>query len=100
VATITFKTVDNKKWETLTPPEKTVKEDKYAAVLDALEAGEIVEIPTADNKEAKGIRIAIGRKSKARGFSVQYRAEGNILYVKKNDQDVAPTKIKKEKAVV
>lgn len=88
--TIQFKTVDTTKWEKLSPPSPAKKEDKYTPVLDALEAGEILEIPTTDNKEAKGIRISIGRKASARGFKVEYRAEGNTLYVKKSQGTISP----------
>lgn len=100
MADITFKTVDNTKWEKLTPPAKTTKEDKYVKVLDALEAGEILEIPTSDNKEMKGLRITLGRKSSARGFKVEYRIEGDILYVKKSGEAITPAAPKKKKEKV
>lgn len=87
MADITFKTVDNTKWEKLAPLT-TKAPDKYVAVLDALESGEILEIETKDAKEAKGVRIAIGRKASARGFKAEYRVEGNTLYVKKNEEKV------------
>src|SRR2546426_7041688 len=96
MADITFKVVDNKKWENLVPPTTAKKEDKYTLIMDALEAGEILEIPTSDNKEAKSLRISIARKASARGFRVEYRAEDNTLYVKKSTEPVE-TKQPKEK---
>ncbi len=76
------------------------KEDKYVPILDALEAGEIIQIETSNDKEAKGYRISLGRKSRSRGFSTEYRTDGNTLYVKKSDALITPSKskAKKEKA--
>lgn len=92
-----FTVVDKTKWESLTPVAPTKPADKYAPLLDALEAGEIIQIKTTDNKEAKGIRISIGRKSSARGFKVDYRMDGSTIYVRKSDKS-ASTETKKEKA--
>lgn len=92
-----FTVVDKSKWEQLTPSIPAKKEDKYDKVLDALEAGEILRIPTKDAKEMKGLRITLGRKTSSRGFRVEYRSEGDTLYVKKSDAPVTATKPKKEK---
>ena len=97
MADIQFKVADKTKWEQLAPTTPTKPADKYAPLLDALEAGEIIQIETADDKEAKGLRITLGRKARARGFSTEYRAEGNVLYARKSDK--APTtETKKTKA--
>jgi|GEM_PF-4358806 len=74
-----FTVVDKTKWEELTPPTPSKPADKYAPILDALEAGEIIQIKTSDVKEMKGLRITLGRKSRARGFSVEYRMPYRIL---------------------
>lgn len=98
MADIQFKTVDTSKWEKLAPPKAEKPADKYTPVLDALESGEIIQIETKDDTEAKGIRISIGRKSRVRGFSVEYRIDGRTIYAKKSDKE--PTKSKKEKVTV
>ncbi len=100
MADLEFKVVDKTKWETLAPATPAKKEDKYNKVLDALEAGEILEITTKDAKEMKGYRISLGRKASARGFRTEYRIDGNILYVKKSDTPVTPGKSKKKKEKV
>ncbi len=100
MATLEFKVVDKKKWEELPVPTSTKKDDKYAAIIDALEAGEILEIPTADIKQMKGIRITLGRKASSRGFKVEGRTEGNILYVKKSDEPTQPVERKERKKKV
>jgi len=97
MADITFKTVDSKKWEQLVPPTPAKPVDKYVPILDALEAGEILEITTKDAKESKGLRISIARKASTRGFRVEYRAEDTTLYVKKSEQEITPSKPKKKK---
>jgi hypothetical protein len=93
-----FTVVDKTKWEQLTPQTPPKPVDKYAPLLDALEAGEVIQIKTVDNKEMKGIRITLGRKSKSRGFSVEYRAEDATLYAKKSDAPSAESKKKKVEA--
>lgn len=98
MADIQFKTVDTSKWEQLAPAKPAKAADKYTPILDALESGEIIQIETTDNKEAKGVRIALGRKASARGFKTEYRSEGNTLYARKSDEAATPTKSKKEKA--
>jgi hypothetical protein len=97
MADLSFKVVDNKKWESLPPSTSTKKDDKYTPVLDALEAGEILEIPTSDNKELKGIRITLGRKAAMRGFKVESRNEGNLLYVRKSTEPLEPKAPKERK---
>jgi len=97
---IEFTITDAKKWETLTPPEPAKKEDKYAKALDAIEAGEIIQIPTKDTKEMRGYRISFGRKSTARGFRVEYRIEGNILYIRKSEEPIQIKEPKKKKEKV
>jgi hypothetical protein len=91
-----FTVVDKTKWEELAPPTPTKKQDKYIPILDALETGEIIQIKTSDAKEMKGLRITLGRKSKSRGFSVEYRAEDATLYVKKSDKAITSTETKKK----
>lgn len=88
--TIQFKTVDNSKWEKLTPVTPQKPPDKYTPILDTLESGEIVAIETVDAKESKGLRISIARKASTRGFKVEYRAEGSTLYVKKSQGAIVP----------
>src|SRR2546423_11793892 len=98
MAGIEFKVADKTKWEQLQPPTPAKPKDKYAPILDALEAGEIIEIETSDNKEMKGYRITLGRKASSRGFKTEYKVEGNTLYARKSEEPITPTKPKKEKA--
>src|SRR5947209_8917423 len=83
---LAFEVVETTLWEKLTPPATAKKTDQYVAIVDALEAGHVVKLPTKDNTEMKGKRIVLGKRVRARGFSVEYRVEGSDLYVKKSDE--------------
>ena len=95
-----FKIVDAKKWDSLPEPTPAIKVDKYIKILDALEAGEIIKLATKDNNDLKGKRIALGRKSRSRGFVVDFRVENDALYVRKSDRPVPPSQPKKKKEKV
>ncbi len=94
---LNFKVVDSKKWDSLPPRSSAKKDDKYTPILDALEAGEILEIPTNDAKEMRGLRITLGRKSSVRGFKVETRNNGNLLYVRKSAEPLEPKAPKERK---
>ncbi len=85
-----FVIVDPKKWESLPIPTSPHKPDKYDKVLDALEAGEIIQLKAESENDLKGKRIALGRKSRARGFVVEFRNEGLALYARKTGQEIQP----------
>ncbi len=92
-----FTLVDAKEWEKLPVPQPKKSKDRYEEVLNVLESYKIVMLQAENENDLKGMRIAIGRKSRARGFVTEFRNDGTKLYVKRSDREVQPPKPKKEK---
>lgn len=80
---VTFRRISPEEWSELPAPTTKKAPDKYDELLGAVEAGEMVELETEGEKDLRGKRIGIGRGAKGRGFKVEYRIQGNKLYVKR-----------------
>ncbi len=72
------------------PPRQTGKgqDPRITALLDDIEAGKVKEIRVPDEAQIRGLRVALGRGASQRGFRLEYRAEGPLVYIRKSDEPV------------
>jgi hypothetical protein len=63
---------------------------QLVAILDAVEAGGIKEIRVPDESNIRGLRVALGRGAAQRGFKLEWRSDGPLLYVRKSDEPLKP----------
>jgi hypothetical protein len=74
------------------PPRKAGSgpDPRIAAVLDEIASGAIKEIRVPDESQMRGLRVTLGRAASQRGFRLEYRAEGPVMYVRKSDEPLKP----------
>jgi len=63
---------------------------RILVLLDEIEAGKIKEIRVPDEAQMRGLRVALGRVASQRGFRLEYRSDGPVVYIRKSDQPVNP----------
>jgi hypothetical protein len=63
---------------------------QLVAILDAVEAGGIKEIRVPDESHSRGLRVALGRGAAQRGFKLDWRSDGSLLYVRRSDEPLKP----------
>lgn len=69
-------------------PQKPI-DTRYDSILDDLASGKIVRVTTETDGERRGLRLALGRRAKQRGFSIETRVLGDTLAIRKSGD--APT---------
>ena len=79
---ITWTEVEPQQFETYPSPKPLKGPDELDAVLAAVAAGKTVEITLVDESVLRGRRLALGRRAKARGLTLQMRSQGNKLIVR------------------
>jgi hypothetical protein len=94
---IAFKKINQKDWEKYPEPQIVKPVNKWNEVLDVLQAGDIVEIPVA-NEKLKGVRIGLARAAAAdnRRFKLEFRYTDGKLAVRKG-VDLPPREEKESK---
>jgi hypothetical protein len=83
---VEFETVTLEEWEKVPPPAPPKPKDKFEHVLTSVRDGNIAKIELKEEKDLKGTRIGLARKSRNLGFLVEFRNVGNTLYVKRSDK--------------
>src|SRR4051812_43223252 len=63
---------------------------RIMALLDDIEAGKVKEICLPDESQLRGLRVALGRAASQRGFRLEYRSDGPLIYIRKSEQSVQP----------
>ena len=63
---------------------------RVVAMLDEIEGGKIKEIRVPDEAQMRGLRVALGRAAAQRGFKLEYRSDGPVMYVRRSDQPLKP----------
>ena len=63
---------------------------RITAVLDEIDSGSIKEIRVPDEAQMRGVRVALGRAASQRGFKLEYRLDGPVMYVRKSDEPLKP----------
>ncbi len=79
---IAWTEVNPQQFETYPSPTPLKGPDELDAVLDSVAAGKTVEITLVDDSVIRGRRLALGRRAKARGLTLQMRSHGNKLIVR------------------
>ncbi len=77
--------ISEKDWE-LIPAKKTKEPDEVDQMLDAVAEGKIIRYTPKDEKDAIGKRLSLGRRAKGRGLTIEIRAHGGQLAVRKTGE--------------
>jgi hypothetical protein len=82
--------INEKAWE-LIPTKKGKEPDEVDQILDQVEQGKIIRYPPTDQKDLAGKRLALGRRAKKRGVTIEMRGLGEVLAVRKVDPEPLTT---------
>ncbi len=74
--------VDPQHFETYPSPKPVKGPDDIDAVIALVAAGKTVEITLADEKALRGRRMAMGRRAKQQGLTLDMRYQGNKIIVR------------------
>ena len=77
-----WKKITKDEWEQF-PTKAPTAPDRWAPILDILESGEIVSLPYSDDKQLRGMRVALGRRAKQRGLTLEVRTHDHTLAARK-----------------
>ncbi len=90
MSNISFSEISNKQWEELPAPVRPIKENPYAALIAALQAGKAVSVPYEGETQLKGLRIGIARAARAAQppFLAEFRVNGKVLAIRKSDSPI------------
>lgn len=77
---VVYEPITTKEFESL-PTKPTRKTSRWDEVLSALAEGQAVRIP-GDQKAQRGARIALGRLSKQRNLTLEYRSTPDALAIR------------------
>lgn len=83
---VEFETVTLEEWEKVPPPAPSKPKDRFEHILASIRDGNIAKIELKEEKDLKGTRIGLARKSRNLGFLVEFRNLGNTLYVKRSEK--------------
>lgn len=83
---VEFATVTPEEWEKIPPPVPPKPKDRFEQLLVSVGEGNIVKVNAKEEKDIKGMRIAIARKARNLGFIAEFRNLGTVLYVKRSDK--------------
>lgn len=84
-----WKKITKEEWEQF-PTKAPTAPDRWAPVLDVLESGEIVSLPYSDDKQLRGMRVALGRRAKQRGLTLEVRTHDSTLAARKVESTGRP----------
>lgn len=93
---MSWQEIGEKDWE-LIPGKQAKAPDEVDRMLDAVAAGKIIRYTPKDERDATGKRLALGRRAKRRGFTIEVRAHSGQLAVRKTgdvvSQPAQPTEL-------
>lgn len=82
---IKWETIPADQFDTLPNPKPTPKTDpEWEEIVTALESGQVVKIPYADEKELRGKRLSVGHRAIKRGFRVELRYGNGFIAARKS----------------
>ena len=76
----TWQKISDKDWN-LFPDKNAKAPDDVDQMLDAIERGEIVQYQPKDEKDQAGKRMALGRRAKRRGLTLQIRYKEGVMAI-------------------
>lgn len=82
--------VESRQFEHYPAPQQKDPDD-LDRVMDALAAGKTIEITVQNEADVRGRRMALGRRAKRRGFSVEMRYAGSKIIVRRGVDRAAET---------
>lgn len=83
---IKWETIDSNAFDALPNPKPAPKNDpEWEEIITALESGQVVKIPYADEKELRGKRLSVGRRAIKRGFRVELRYGEGFIAARKRE---------------
>ena len=77
----TWQKISDKDWD-LFPDKHAKAPDDIDQMLDAIERGEIVQYHPKDEKDQAGKRMALGRRAKRRGLTLQIRYKEGVMAIR------------------
>lgn len=79
---MSWQEISDRDWDLI--PGKAAKEtDEIDQMLDQVEQGKIIRYTVKGDKDAVSKRLSFGRRAKRRGFTIEIRAHGGQLAVRK-----------------
>jgi len=87
--------VDPQHFETYPSPKPIKGPDDIDAVITLVAAGKTVEMTLADESVLRGRRMAMGRRAKQQGLTLDMRYQGNKIIVRQKSDalDSAPVEV-------
>jgi len=82
---IEWSEVDPQQFEKYPSPKPLKGPDDIDAVVDAVAEGKTVEIILADESAVRGRRMALGRRARQRGLTIQMRYQENKIIVRQSE---------------
>ena len=70
------------------PAPQQKQPDDLDRVMDALAGGRTVEITVNNESDVRGRRMALGRRAKQRGFSIEMRYAANKIIVRRSNTPI------------
>jgi hypothetical protein len=60
-------------------------------LLTRLEQGKVVRLPYTDERQLRGLRLAVGRRAAGRGFKVETRHDHDSIVIRRRDAAIPGT---------
>jgi hypothetical protein len=60
-------------------------------LLTRLDQGKVVRLPYTDERQLRGLRLAVGRRAAGRGFKVETRHDDQSIVIRRRDQATSAT---------
>ncbi len=83
-----YREISPEDWQKL---ESSTKQSPWDELLDKVSAGKIMQVDIADSKQQRGTRMALSRRAKQRGITLEYRPTETGLAVRQNTDAPAST---------
>ena len=88
---VQWEELDAEAFDALPEPTKPPKSDaEWEELVTALESGKAVKVPFADEKEMRGKRLSLGRRSIRRGFKVDLRYGDGFIAARRRADGAEP----------
>src|SRR5690242_17119716 len=79
-----YEVISQEDWEAI-PAKAPKPPSEWEPVLDDLDQGKTVRIPFREEKDRRGMRLALGRRAAGRGYKVEMKATDSHLLARRSD---------------